>query len=103
MKQQNDKTTKRKTFSKGDLVVYFVEVFSMSSAAGYHVEKQDYIGVVISDIVHAKYYSPDGSCYTYGYPIIDKNEMHYCKIYCFETQQVVYISYDKIILLHKCS
>ena len=101
MTGHNKQFTKKKDIAKGDLIIYTVENFIMTPATGYIVEKEFFIGVILSNIVHAKFFSQDGSCYTYGYPIVESNDLPYYKIYSIEKQEVVYVCYDKIKILQK--
>lgn len=96
MKRHIEEYNNELDLSKGDLVKYVVESFYMTPSAGYVVDKKEYTGIILSNIVHAKYFSQDGSCYTFGNPIVENNDMPYFKIYSIEEQQVVFICYDKI-------
>ena len=83
---------------KGDLVKYTVESFSMTTQAGFIIEEEEFLGVIISDLIEAHGYGSLSSLSSLGHPITESQDMAHFRIYCLSSAEIIYISCDKIEL-----
>ena len=84
---------------KGDLIRYTVESFAMTTQSGFTVEQEEFLGIVVSDLIEAQGYGAFSGLGSLGHPMTDDYDMAHFRIYCLSSAEILYISRSKIELV----
>ena len=84
---------------KGDLVKYTVESFSMTAQSGFMIEEEEFLGVIVSDLIETHGYGAISGLSSLGHPMTESYDMAHFRVYCTNSAEIIYIACNKIELI----